>query len=344
MSLIFKHRMLKRTQFTVVLAICAAAWLQPAMADNVGDAIVDTTTRIIGGQQSAQGQFPSISALVRNSSGGLFNRQFCGATVINDRWLMTAAHCMYDFSGNRISNESFKAVVGITNLRTESPVEHIVSNYFIHPGYDNNSQDIANDIALIELATSTTQATAVSLFGDDANALLGYNATVVGWGATDYSDETNPAFPDELRHAVVPLVSRDVCNSPVSYNGNIADGQICAGFTQGGVDSCVGDSGGPLLASVDGVTAQVGIVSYGAGCAEPLFYGVYTNVGAYVDWIGQYTNVSTVGTPRSLAANNGVTAFNGGSAGQSAGDNTSSGGAAWLLLWAMAGVGLRRRR
>ena len=256
---------------------------------------------------------------------------------------MTAAHCMYDSFGSRINNESFKAVVGITNLRTESPTEHIVSNYFIHPSYNNSSQDIANDIALIELATNTSQTAAVSLYGDDAGALVGFNATVAGWGATDYTDETNPVFPDELRHAVVPIVSRDICNAPVSYAGNITDMQICAGLAQGGIDSCIGDSGGPLLTSIDGVTAQVGIVSYGLGCAEPLYYGVYTNVGKYVDWIRQYTSVSSVGTPR-LAANNGGIGSNGGSAGQSAGNGTSSTGAAWLLLWVMAGVCLRRRR
>ncbi|MEE9335952.1 MAG: serine protease [Granulosicoccaceae bacterium] len=338
----FRHWMLKRAQFTVLLSICATAWAQPTMAADLGVAIIDNTTRIIGGDESSSGQFPFISALVRDGSGSLANRQFCGASIINEKWLLTAAHCMYDGFGNRISNESFKAVVGIINLRTESPMEHVVTNYFIHPGYNNNSEDIANDIALIELATTPSQAT-VSLFGDDAEALAGYDATVVGWGATDYTDETNPVFPDELRHAVVPIISRGICNAPVSYAGNIADTQICAGLAQGGVDSCVGDSGGPLLIDINGVTAQVGIVSYGNGCAEPLFYGVYTNVGKYVEWIRQYTSVSSVGTPRALEANNGI-GGNGGSAGQSTENNASSSGAAWLLLWIMAGVCLRRRR
>ncbi len=335
-----KHRMLKRAQFTILLSACAAAWALPSMADDSGVAIIDNTTRIIGGDQSAAGQFPYISALVRNSSASLVNRQFCGASVINNKWLMTAAHCMYDQFGGRISNDSFKAVVGITNLRTESPTEYVVSNYFIHPGYNNNSQDIANDIALIELATNTSQ-TPVSLFSDNANVLVGYNATVAGWGATDYSDPTQPLFPDELRHALVPIVSRDVCNAAVSYDGNISSNQICAGFAQGGIDSCVGDSGGPLIANFEGVPAQLGIVSYGRGCAEALFYGVYTNVGQYVDWISQYTQVSTVGTPRTLAAENGANDNIGGSAGSNE-DTLPGTGAMWLLLWVMAGVGLRR--
>ena len=85
MLFILKHRMLKRTQFTILLSICAAGWMQPTMADDLGSAVVDNTTRIIGGNQSAGGQFPFISALVRNNSGSLANRQFCGASIINEK-------------------------------------------------------------------------------------------------------------------------------------------------------------------------------------------------------------------------------------------------------------------
>jgi secreted trypsin-like serine protease len=246
---------------------------------------------------------------------------------------------MYNTFGNRISSDSFRVVVGVTNLRTEQPDELVVSNYYLHPQYDHNDLLARNDLALIELSNAQPQAS-VDLYEADASALTGFSATVMGWGATDYSDPTAPVYPNELRHAVVPIVSRDVCNAPISYQGTIANTQVCAGFTAGGVDSCVGDSGGPLVTNIDGRTAQVGIVSFGNGCAEPFFYGVYTNIGAYIDWIDDYVQIDTVGTPLALAGTGG---FNGGAAGD-LNNNPSTGGAAWLLLWLVAGVAYSRRK
>lgn len=331
---------LKRAGFTFFLLFCASLYgsFTAVADDEVGVAVINNTNRIIGGSESSSGQFPYIAALVRNNTSFLSDRQFCGASIIADKWLLTAAHCMYDRFGSRITSDSFKVAVGFTNLRTEQPEELTVSNYYLHPQYDHNDLLALNDIALIELANNQAQP-AVGLYEADGSALAGFNATVMGWGATDYSDPTAPVYPNELRHAVLPIVSRDVCNAPVSYQGTIATTQVCAGFPAGGVDSCVGDSGGPLVTSIDGRLAQVGIVSFGAGCAEPFFYGVYTNIGAYVDWIDDYVQISRVGTPVAFAGSGG---FNGGSAG-GATSNPSTGGAAWVLLWLLAGVAYYRR-
>ncbi len=339
MPLSFSRLLSKRARITFCLLAFAGGFANSLTlyADDSAVAIVNTTNRIIGGDASSRGQFPYMAALVRNRSGLLDSRQFCGASLISDQWLMTAAHCLFDQFGGRISSDSFRVVVNTLNLRTESPDELIVANYFIHPAYDNNDLLSRNDIALIELANEVSPApTSVSLFRDDASVLSGFNATVSGWGAIDFSDPFNPVYPVELRHAVVPIVSRGVCNAPISYAGNISDTQMCAGFVQGGVDSCVGDSGGPLVTSVEGTTAQVGIVSFGNGCAEPNFYGVYTNVGAYISWIQQFVSVDTVGTPTTLAGNG----IGGSSAGS--GDSPSTGGAAWWLLMLLGVFRLRR--
>ncbi len=337
----FESTSLKRAGFTFLLLFCASlSGSFPAVADDVsGVAVINNTNRIIGGNESASGQFPYMAALVRNNTQFLSNRQFCGASIIADKWLLTAAHCMYDSFDNRISSDSFRVAVGFTNLRTEQPEELTVSNYYLHPQYDHSDPFARNDIALIELANEQPQP-AIGLYEADGSALAGFNSTVMGWGATDYSDPTTPVYPNELRHAVLPIVSRDVCNAPVSYQGTIATSQICAGFPAGGIDSCIGDSGGPLVTNIDGRVTQVGIVSFGNGCAEPFFYGVYTNVGAYVDWIDDYVQISRVGTPTAFAGSGG---FNGGSAGGATNNPSTGGGAVWILLWLLLGVAYYRR-
>ena len=89
---------------------------------------------------------------------------------------------------------------------------------------------------------------------------------------------------EKLHKVDVPFVSTDDCNA--SYNGNgysITDGMICAG--EEGKDSCQGDSGGPMVASVNGTSVLVGVVSWGIGCAQEGYPGVYARVANYVDWI-----------------------------------------------------------
>jgi len=89
----------------------------------------------------------------------------------------------------------------------------------------------------------------------------------------------------------------NVCNSPQSYDGLLGDGQICAGLPQGGKDSCLGDSGGPLMTQQNGEYRQVGVVSFGRGCAEENFYGVYTRLEYYKEWISDMTGITNYEVP-----------------------------------------------
>jgi trypsin len=86
----------------------------------------------------------------------------------------------------------------------------------------------------------------------------------------------------------VPIVSREECNKAYGAYGGITVNMICAGVTGGGKDACQGDSGGPLV--VDG--KLVGIVSWGAGCADPLYPGVYSNVATLKSFVTQETGVN----------------------------------------------------
>ena len=99
-----------------------------------------------------------------------------------------------------------------------------------------------------------------------------------------------PALPsDDDRQRRVEIVDNETCAR--RCGGRITDGQVCAGYRQGTMDSCQEDSGGPLVVS-GGPTGwtQIGVVSWGAGCAQPGAYGVYTRVSSYIDWILEQTS------------------------------------------------------
>ena len=114
---------------------------------------------------------------------------------------------------------------------------------------------------------------------------------VAGWGAVQYIDENNAVFPTQLQDATVPLVTNAVCNAPQSYNGAVSANQMCAGYAEGEIDTCAGDSGGPLFIVQNGQQIQVGITGFGNGCGLPNFYGIYTNVSHFIPWLGNYIDV-----------------------------------------------------
>jgi len=189
-----------------------------------------------------------------------------------------------------------RVIGGIENLSLDRDLEEtIVTNVIVHPGY-RHTRSTQNDIALLELATPLSQPPA-TLFLGDRDSLDGLPADIVGWGATFFVTPQMASYPDQLQTAVVPIVPQDVCNAPVSYNNSLIESQFCAGLPEGGVDTCIGDSGGPIYVDVNGVREQVGIVSFGRGCAEPNLYGIYTNVTSYQTWLSQFFTVDK-GQPR----------------------------------------------
>lgn len=296
-------------------------------------AAADIQPRIIGGQDTSIDKWPGMAAIVRSPDVGanLFNRQFCGGTLIDDQWVLSAAHCFFveDASGEyiKVPAESIRVVLGIDNLNSQ-PEELVVTNIITHENYDPRETTSPNDIALLELANAVSD-TPMRLTLDSVSA--GADATVIGWGATRYDAFTQEAdrYPEKLKEVDVPVVSNSVCNS--SYGGLIVSSQICAGFEAGGKDSCGGDSGGPLIIESNGQLQQAGVVSYGNGCALAEFYGVYTRTSSFLDWIGQYSEDAV--TPDS----------NGSGGSSSSGGGGALGG---LALLALAGLGFRvgRRR
>ena len=111
---------------------------------------------------------------------------------------------------------------------------------------------------------------------------------MAGWGHTHFNAGI---VQDILREVTVELVSREKCNSPVSYNGSVHGRAICAGYEAGGRDACQYDSGGPLFCKKAGKGWYVvGQVSWGIECGLPYKYGVYTNMEVLTPWVRNIMN------------------------------------------------------
>jgi secreted trypsin-like serine protease len=227
---------------------------------------------VVGGTNAAQGEFPWMARL---SMG-------CGGAVIAARVVLTAAHCVTRTG----VNTSITATIGRANLTNTAVGQVIRSTYvFRSPQYATTG---TFDWALIELASApSTPRLTIAAQGD--TSLNTGNFTVMGWGATR---EGGPQSTT-LRKATVPFVSDATCAQ--AYGELAPATEICAGFTQGGVDTCQGDSGGPMIKTLStGAVREVGIVSYGNGCARPGFPGVYGEVQAFSNSIK--SRISASGT------------------------------------------------
>jgi trypsin len=251
--------------FLAGLLACAlsasAAFAQNECVDN---------RRVVGGVDAKITEHPWQVAIDFPAIGGL-----CGGSLIQDRWVLTAAHC---FPGKTDPN-SIRVKANASNYRvggTWTQVEKIV----VHEAYDKISQE--NDLALLKLKTTT--AGDIIPLAEPTQALKACQALeVTGWGRTSDGGQVSQT----LLKGDILYIENDACNAPRAYHGQVKAGMMCAGFRDGGVDACQGDSGGPLVLRGDDGPVLVGMVSWGEGCAEKLRYGVYTRVMAYRDWIAR---------------------------------------------------------
>ncbi|WP_373943025.1 trypsin-like serine protease [Vibrio chagasii] len=245
--------------------------------------LADVSARIINGKEATDGNWPFMAALVSRNVNA-YDGQFCGASFIGERYVLTAAHCV---EGN--SREDLDVVIGVSNLSSSQAAQHryAVENIYVHQYY--NSVATGNDIAIIELVEKPSESVVNLVDGyTRGNLNDGQMLTVMGWGDQDASD--GYSSKSELYQVNVPLVNQYQCNSVPYYGYSfIGNDAFCAGYSGGGYDSCQGDSGGPIVVSTNGVYEQLGIVSWGEGCAQANAYGVYTNISHFDDWIDEQT-------------------------------------------------------
>jgi trypsin len=259
-------------------------------------------TKIIGGENAHPDDFLFLAGLAYIESGNLNpENHFCGGSIIAEKWILTAAHCLYDTDGNPLKMDDLFIFLNTYNLSLPKSERefHRIERLILHPGYNDNT--LENDIALIELKTITTL-TPIKLPAQNDESLMTpkRKVTIAGWGATDRNERQ---YPDILQKAEVEIISSTICNQRTWYNGEISSKMFCAGYESGGIDACVGDSGGPLFFEDNNTATQLGIVSWGEICGAARFPGVYTKVNEYINWIRNYTEVSVSNPSVSFSEN-----------------------------------------
>jgi len=230
--------------------------------------------KIVGGVEAIRGDWPWSCSLRANG------RHICGGSLINNKWIITAAHCV-----TVASLATYRLVCGLHDrliddkwTQTFTPIKVVP-----HPNY--NSRLIQNDIALFELsgdgATFDDYVSPVCI-PDDGQDYDGKTSIATGWGTLFSGGSVSPVHME----VAMPILSDDDCKKKFGGTNNMLDPktQVCAGISGANLDTCQGDSGGPLVVKHDDDNKWylIGLTSWGYGCGDG---GVYTRCSAFRDWM-----------------------------------------------------------
>lgn len=303
--------------FTAAMLL-SLAWIPVGQANEQGAAqhTADDAQPIINGTLGSVSSYPWMGFLAYSDG-----QQYCGASLISETWVLTAAHCFLN-ENNEVDIAAGAESIVVLNSDTVSPLaeeaeQGQIGQIIIHPNYDPNMETSANvddyDIALVELTAAVSFQPVKLLSASAPELLAGTELIIMGWGTTAVDEENQSINPsNELLVASQQVVSRADCETV--YEGGITDFMLCAGAVEqaGTTDTCQGDSGGPLVVANGNDHVQVGIVSFGGtetgpACGDPDAPGVYAKVSALASFISdnaadaQFVTLDNVAPPQTPA-------------------------------------------
>ena len=245
---------------------------------------IDNETMIVGGTEVDPAcpdcKYPFMVSLKVDGFG-----HYCGGSLIRDDWVITAAHCVtqdWDFSVP-MNPDNITAEIGLHNVYNTAGSEvYEVDQIIIHPNW-NYANNIDADYALLHLTTPSSFEP-LQLITQDEHDNEPYMANIMGWGNIYYDGPPSSI----LLEVYIPI--DDDCGN--YSDSQITDNHMCAGDTDGGENTCHGDSGGPLIITNEqGEYEQVGIVSWAYGCADAGYPTVYSRIWPQLDWFFSYIGI-----------------------------------------------------
>ncbi|XP_006774520.1 PREDICTED: enteropeptidase [Myotis davidii] len=251
---------------------------QPSVACGEKMVAQEVSQKIVGGNNAGEGAWPWLTALAYNG------KLLCGASLISNDWLVSAAHCVY---GRNLEPSKWKAILGLhatSNLTSPQVVTRLIDQIVINPHYNKRSKD--SDIVMMHLefkVNYTDYIQPICLPEENQVFLPGRICSIAGWGRIVHDGPS----ADILKEAEVPLISNEKCQQQMPEY-SITENMVCAGYEEGGIDSCQGDSGGPLMCQENNRWFLAGVTSFGYQCARPNRPGVYARGPRFTEWIQSF--------------------------------------------------------